>query len=238
MKWPADKSYPLRICAAFSLFFLAASCERMTASHGAQLVKDAEAKAAESDYLRAVALYEAALDGSTQSADIHYQLALLYDDKMNDPLHALHHFKRYLTLAPTGSHAVDAKKFMKRDEMALLTTLSGDSVVPRAQFTRLKNDNLRLSQQIEERRVAERNAATASGKTESKTERIEKKESASTKTSNLERRSYVVQPGDTLASISRKFYKTSARWKDIQEANARSIDNPTKLKVGQSLSIP
>ena len=51
-------------------------------------------------------------------------------------------------------------------------------------------------------------------------------------------RSYTVRSGDTLVSISRKFYKTSARWKKILDANRKNIDNPERLKVGQTLVIP
>jgi nucleoid-associated protein YgaU len=51
-------------------------------------------------------------------------------------------------------------------------------------------------------------------------------------------RSYVVQPGDTLFSISRKFYKSPKRWKEIMDANRKSIRDPKKLTVGQTLVIP
>jgi nucleoid-associated protein YgaU len=51
-------------------------------------------------------------------------------------------------------------------------------------------------------------------------------------------RSYVVQSGDTLFSISRKFYKSPKRWKEILDANRKSIHDPKKLTVGQSLVIP
>ena len=82
-----------------------ASCNRMIIPREAQLSKDADAKAAEASYAEAINLYEAALDGSARSADVHYKLALIYDDKMNDPLNALHHFKRFLTLEPSGKRA-------------------------------------------------------------------------------------------------------------------------------------
>src|SRR5439155_5238320 len=126
-----------------------ASCERMVSSRNSRLVKEADWKAAQGDYLWAINLYEAALDGTPQSAEVHFKLALLYDDKLNDPLHALHHFKRYLVLDPNGSHAVEVKDFMKRDEVALGTSLSGDSVVTRAEAARLRNENLNLHRQID-----------------------------------------------------------------------------------------
>src|SRR5207244_10150878 len=106
-------------------------------------------KAAQGDYLWAINLYEAALDGTPQSAEVHFKLALLYDDKLNDPLQALHHFKRYLVLDPNGSHAFEVKDFMKRDEVALGTSLSGDSVVTRAEAARLRNENLNWHRQID-----------------------------------------------------------------------------------------
>ena len=51
-------------------------------------------------------------------------------------------------------------------------------------------------------------------------------------------RSYTVQPGDTLASISRKFYKSSARWQRILDANSDILSKPSDLKPGQMLVIP
>jgi LysM repeat protein len=51
-------------------------------------------------------------------------------------------------------------------------------------------------------------------------------------------RTYVVQPGDTFVSISRKFYQTSGRWKDILDANQNQISNPDELKAGQTIILP
>jgi len=65
---------------------LLSGCERMVTSRNTRLVKEADWKAAQGDYLWAINLYEAALDGTPQSAEVHYKLALLYDDKLNDPL--------------------------------------------------------------------------------------------------------------------------------------------------------
>ena len=129
----ADK-FPLGL--SILLVFLLTGCDRMITPRHAQLVKDADKKSAQGDFLRAINLYEAALDDSPRCAEIHYKLALLYDDKMNDPLNALHHFKRYLTLTSNGPRANDVKNFMKRDEIALLTSLSGDSVVTRVDAAR------------------------------------------------------------------------------------------------------
>ena len=210
----------------------AAGCDRMITPRQTQLSKDADAKTAEGSYAEAINLYEMALDGTPASSDIHYKLALIYDDKLNDPLNALHHFKRFLALEPAGKRAQEVKGFMKRDELTLLTNLTGDSMVPRAEVVRLRNENLALRKQIGES-WASKKAASAAEKAAAKLARPNEK----TKRSGKERR-YTVESGDTLASIARKFYNSSAGWHRILEANADTISKPADLKPGQTLVIP
>ena len=234
-----DKS-PAARARVFSALLLAAliacsACNRMVTPRSTQAIKDADAKVASGDFLDAISLYEEALDGSTGSAEIHYRLALLYDDKMSDPLSALHHFKRYLTVAPGGPRAKEVKDFMKRDELALMTTLSGDSLVGRAEAARLRNENLALRKQASEHSEQLRNASSAAEK-KAQTARGQKPSPTPKHTSVA--RSHVVQPGDTLFSLSRLYYNSPHRWKDILEANSGSIDDPEKLKLGQTLKIP
>src|SRR5678815_3460389 len=87
------KSFLKKIAVAAVLGLAAGGCDRMITPRSAQIVKDAENKTADGNFLRAITLYESALDDSPRAADVHYRLALLYDDKMHEPLHALHHFK-------------------------------------------------------------------------------------------------------------------------------------------------
>lgn len=211
------------------LVFGLPGCDRIGASRPTQLIQDADTKSAQGDFARAINLYEAALDDSPRSAEVHYKLALLYDDKLSDPVSALHHFRRYLALSPTGAHAAEVKDSIKRDEIAALTALSGDSVITRAEATRLRNENLDLHKQLEARAAPARSVADKSRETDTSAKKIGSR--------NAER-SYVVQSGDTLFSISRKFYKSPARWKDILSANRKNIHDPKKLTVGQTLVIP
>src|SRR5437899_8827918 len=192
------KDYRIAIASVWlSLFFACGflGCDRLTSSRYTQLMQDADSKSEQGDFLRAINLYEAALDDSPRCAEIHYKLAVLYDDKMNDPLNALHHFKRYLTLSPNGPHSNDVKNFMKRDEIVLATSLSGDSVVTRTEAARLRNENLNLRKQLEDRSSRPR---SASEKMQSQEPHPEK-----TASGKSNRRTYVVQSGDTLVSISR-----------------------------------
>ena len=218
-------------CVYLSVLFICslAGCDRLGNSRSSQLVQDADSKSARGDFQRAINLYEAALDDSPRCAEIHYKLALLYDDKLSDPVSALHHFKRYLALTPNGPHANEVKNSMKHDEIAALTALSGDSVIPRSEAAQLRNENLNLRKQLEAR-----SASLRTGSEKPQTKDASSKKNAS-KTGD---RSYVVQPGDTLFSISRKFYKSPKRWKEILNANEKNIHDAKKLTVGQTLVIP
>src|SRR5215467_12138100 len=221
---------PNLISVCFWIFFLCglAGCDRIGGSRYAQLIQDADTKSAQGDFARAVDLYEAALDDSEniRKAEVHYKLALLYDDALHDPVSALHHFKRYLALSPNGPHAKDARESIKRGEIAALTALSGDSVITRAEAVRLRNENLTLHKELETR--------SASRSAPEKPQGNDTKKTREHKTGQT----YVVQSGDTLFSISRKFYKSPKRWKAILEANKKNIRDPKDLTVGQTLVIP
>ena len=49
---------------------------------------------------------------------------------------------------------------------------------------------------------------------------------------------YTIQKGDTLWSISYRFYNNGKRWEDILEANKDLIPSPEKLAAGTVIKIP
>ena len=217
------------VCCSILLLCGLAGCDRVGSSRYAQLIQDGDSKSALGDFARAVDLYEAALEDSEslRKAEVHYKLALLYDDKLNDPVSALHHFRRYLALSPNGPHVKDVKESIQRDEIAALTALSGDSVITRAEAARLRNENLTLHKELETRVASPRIGSE-------KSQTNEAKKAGAKKAAQI----YVVQSGDTLFSISRKLYKSPKHWKEILEANKKNIRDPKDLSVGQTLIIP
>ncbi len=49
---------------------------------------------------------------------------------------------------------------------------------------------------------------------------------------------YTVQAGDTLFSISKRFYGTNARWRDIRDANRLIIPQDGRVRQGQEIKLP
>jgi len=51
-------------------------------------------------------------------------------------------------------------------------------------------------------------------------------------------RMYIVQGGDSLSKISKKFYGDANKWKRIFEANKDVVKNPDVIQPGWTLRIP
>jgi LysM repeat protein len=204
------------------------ACERLFDKGTADNVAEGDKKAARGDYRGAVSAYEAAFDGTAKSADAHYKLALLYDDKLNSPVDALHHVDRYLELAPSGTHVRDARTLRKEAEAKILTKLSNGSPITQQDAIRIKNENQILREQLAALRAQK---AVPVGTTNAKGDPVQNPIPPGART-------YTVQSGDTLAKISRRFYNNAARAKDIQDANFNSLSGTVKIKPGMTLIIP
>lgn len=206
-------------------------CDRSPFDKTEHALDEGQKKQAAGDAPGAANIYERALDGTAKTANTHFRLALLYDEKMGDAIGSIYHLHRYLTLAPNGVHAKEAKANLSRLEPILATSLAGGTLVSHAEALRLKAENADLKRQLAERPAPPPPASggTDAGKVAARDAR--RNPAPGTRT-------YNVQPGDTMASIARKFYKNKARAKDLQDANLNAVPDPKKLKVGQTLIIP
>ena len=205
----------------------APGCDRLFDKGSKDDIAAAEKKAAAGDFRGAAGRYEAALDGTAKTADLHYRLALLYADKLKSPLDAVHHLDRYLELAPDGAKAKDAKALKKETENKLLVQLSNGTPSTQAEAVRLKNENQMLLAKLEALRAPKPppSATPAKG-------------AQAPKPIPPDARTYTVKPGDTLAKISRQFYKNAARARDIQNANSGLLAGTVNIKPGMVLVIP
>jgi tetratricopeptide (TPR) repeat protein len=56
------------------------------------------------DYQGAIKAFEESLEANPHSASAHYQLAMLFDEKMPDPAAAIYHYQQYLKLCPNAGN--------------------------------------------------------------------------------------------------------------------------------------
>lgn len=201
-------------------------CERLFDNGAKETVAAARKKAQAGEYRGAIKLYEAALGSAETSAEAHYRLAVIYDEKLKSPIDAMHHFQRYLELAPDGPFKAEAKAYKKEGDLKLLNSLNKGTPINQEEAVRLKNENLALRKQLVELR-AQKALDRVAGRTEAARPALAPGS-----------RQHTVQSGETLASISQKYYKTRAKAQDILDANHQALGGKTTIRPGQMLIIP
>ena len=212
-----------------------AGCDRISINQGGDhAYEQAEQKRNAQDYRGAIGLYEKALDNSTKAAEAHFRMGMIYDANLDDPVGAVHHFKRYLEIQPNGLHAKEAHANLDRIELKLATSLAGGTLITHAEALKLRQENKDLKDQLAQRNnppavPGASPLGPAAGKAAARDAALHPAPGT---------RTYQVQPGDSLASISRKFYGNKTRAKDIQDANMNTVPNERKLKPGMTLIIP
>jgi hypothetical protein len=216
--------------AALALGF--GGCEQLFDKGSAKDIELADKRSAAGDFAAAVRLYEAALDGTAKTAEVHYKLALLYADKIKSPVDAVHHFDRYLAMAPAGAHAREARDFRKDAEQKLFASLGdGSPFITQEDAVALKKKNLDLTKALSDLR-AQRNATPAPLPPGAK------KGDAVQKPIPAGARTHTVVSGETFASIAQKYYKSKARAREIQDANFYPMAGTPKIKPGMVLMVP
>ncbi|HEY5792080.1 MAG TPA: LysM peptidoglycan-binding domain-containing protein, partial [Chthoniobacterales bacterium] len=191
-------------------------CDRLPAwVSGGNKSEKAEQAEAKGQLPAAVSLYENALDGTPATADIHRRLAVIYDSKLKDPISALHHYRRYLNLQ-AGEASPEIKSAVARLERELARKYAGATI---GSSPKAAN-------------------APAPPPVDAKGFSTVPKTAAAEQLVGTETRTYKVQKGDTITAISRKFYKTADRWKDIVDANFNQLNGKPDIREGQTLIIP
>ena len=99
-----------------------AGCDLLTVSQTGRDIREGNEAVLRGEFQRAVQHYESALDGTMLSAEAHYRLGLVYEDKLKNQTGALHHFERYLELAPQGQFATDVKGYVDRLRLVLVSS--------------------------------------------------------------------------------------------------------------------
>jgi nucleoid-associated protein YgaU len=211
---------PLALVAALSL----AGCDQQDRMKEAIELGDRRAKLGA--YTEAIRAYESALDGTAKTAEVHYKIAFIYDDKLKRPMGAIHHYDRYLELAPEGSRVKEAKVARTECEKQLHLEQKPGGFMTTAEGVRLRNENEDLRKLIAELR----NPKPTPSPRQPNPGVPDKIPPGA--------RMHVVEKGETLASIAFKYYRNRAQSGRIKDANVNQLGGKDIIRPGQTLIIP
>jgi nucleoid-associated protein YgaU len=161
-----------------------------------------------------------------KTAEVHYKLGVLYDDKLKTPLSAIHHYDRYLELVPTGGRSKEAKNAKTDCEKRLNLAQKEGGLMTTAEAARLRNENERLRKDL-----AELHALKPTPPPHSPSP-------GGTDKMPPGARTHVVGKGETLASISFKYYRNRVNAAQIKDANFNQLGGKDIIKPGMTLIIP
>lgn len=224
-----------------------------TEEASSQLVDQAQSHMKKGEWDKAEEKYKEALDDDPTLAVAHRDLARLYQQRNKNLAHALYHYDRFFELQPDSELMTKLKAEKDKVKEALLTelvdtTTNGDNLknnfrAKDSEIAGLKSENARLQKMVEDTREMIRSvrANTTRSQTSTRTPTTTTTTTArtsSTTPSSSDHQIYTTEKGDTLSTISTKFYGTSGKWLDIYEANKDTLSSPDKVKEGQTLVIP
>ena len=257
---PAQWSQSASFCLAMALGLLltvGTGCNQTdSAQDAAQHFSRAQKLSADGDYKGAAQAYRDALRADPELAQAHFELGMLYEGKLADPISAIYHYRRFLELHPSGSKKQLAEDFIERAKLSLASKLPQSVVPDPGEIAKLQADKGALMQEnatlkarlaeLERPTSSARTAATIATPPVTETPRVSTSPAppvvttttgSPTSTVNAPK-THVVQKGDTLQSLALRYYGTRSAWEKIYIANRTMLPSKDQLKIGQQLVIP
>ncbi len=198
------------------------------------------------------------IDARRAAPQSHLEAGYLYLRELRDPVRAIYHFDRFLQFEPQSPQAPQVRQLIETAEKEFARQLPAqpyqgelDRIDLMELVKSLRVENQQLNQELAAAKARVANLEAVLGQA--------RRSSASPGTSAAPAApgapqpvaasppaadpasvpsTYTVRPGDTLSSISKRFYGTPSRWMDIFQANRDRLASQNALRVGQELRIP
>lgn len=186
----------------------------------------------------------------------HFEVGCIYLYNLKNPYYAIYHFSECLACADFIKISHDQSVIRELIDTAKKNSIAGmpgnlsegsnrDKLVDVLRMTRDENSFLKKKIKSYEDRLSlliNQQQSTISAVKSNVNVSSKQNENTSTIADNqneaIGERTYVVQSGDSLSTISTKMYGSARYWKKIADANRSVLKNKTKLSVGQKLLIP
>ena len=201
------------IFAACAALCLALACGCGRASEDRRDARDRNLRRAQAardaeDLDAAIRWCEKALARRPDSPQAHRELALIYDHFKQDYVPALYHYRRYLELRPDSEDRADVEDMLAKCGRAFAAQVAAAPA----------------DQPVAIPARAEPPPAPAAAA-------VSPAPAASTSV-------HVVQPGETLGTISARYYGTPAKWSVLFNANRDRVPDANNVRVGTRLDVP
>lgn len=191
----------------------------------AQAAQDAQ------DIDGAIALCEKALEREPDLALAHRELGLMLDNYRQDPVAALYHYRRYLELRPDSKNREAVEQLIQHGRTAFAAQVAAS---PDEMQRGLKARDERITAlELEVVVLREQLAAAAMAAAP-----LSRNPAVAVAPRVATTQVHVVQSGETLATISTRYYGTTAKWKIIFNANRERLNDANNVRVGTQLVIP
>lgn len=205
------------------------------------------------------------IDTRRDAPESHLEAGYIYLRAMKDPVRAIYHFDRYLQFKPQSPQAAQVRQLIETAQKEFARQLpaqpyEGDldriDLLDLVETLKQENDSLKRDLVAAQQRVAQMenvlgqarrlpqpqiSAGTRSPAPLARAPQATDQEgttAGSTPDPASVPRTYKVQSGDTLSTISARFYGTPSRWIDIYQANRDRLASENALRVGQEIRIP
>lgn len=207
------------------------------------------------------------IDARRDAPESHLEAGYIYLQAMKDPVRAIYHFERYLQFKPQSPQAPQVRQLVETAQKEFARQLPAqpyqgelDRIDLMELVKHMKTENASLKRDLAqaETRLKQLQNVVADSGTQRVTGNLSGQQPRTSQPLASERvqrpsptqpspqvvdpttvpRSYTVQSGDSLSTISRRFYGTPSRWIDIYQANRDRLSSENALRVGQTLRIP
>jgi LysM repeat protein len=198
------------------------------------------------DYSGAVEAFEESLEANPHSAPAHYQLAMLYGEKENNPAAAIYHYQQYLRFDPKAPNADIVKQHITtcKQQLAADVLQLPSSSAAQQQLQQLADKNRQLQDEVDKWRayyasqttVLKTNLPPAPNNSTPQPATTMIPRQATPMSANppaAKPHTHTVAGGETPAIIARKF---GVNLNALLAANPGL--QPTHMHVGQVINLP
>lgn len=196
------------------------------------------------------------IDARRDAPESHLEAGYIYLRTMKDPVRAIYHFDRYLQFKPQSPQAAQVRQLIETAQKEFARQLPAHpyqgeldriDLMELVKTLKQENDSLKRDLVAAQKRVSQLENMLGQARrvpepqvgsvTNDRPPARAPTAGASPNPADVPR-SYTVQSGDTLSTISTRFYGTPSRWIDIYQANRDRLSSENALRVGQEIRIP